>query len=197
MCPHTYYCIRVAFHRQAYSNLVICICIYIYAALLSHRQVYLNLVICVRIPHTTRCVLIQVLEYAAQVADILRYLHLCNVVHRDIKPENLLVCMCRRTMSPHAVCPHTMYLSAYCISVRILYFCLHTVFLSAYYMCRHTMSPLPLCVLILHTTYYILHVSAYSVSAYCKCAPHTIHLCPLPSHTTYVSAQGRAPGHEG
>ena len=33
----------------------------------------------------------QVLEYAAQVADILRYLHLCNVVHRDIKPENLLV----------------------------------------------------------------------------------------------------------
>jgi serine/threonine protein kinase len=125
-------------------------------------------------------------------------------VHRDIKPENLLVCMCRRTMSPHAVCLHTMYLSAYCISVRILYICSHTVFLSAYYMCRHTMSPLPLCVLILHTTYYILHttyyrlhVSAYSVSAYCKCAPHTIHLCPLPSHTTYVSAQGRAPGHEG
>ena len=33
----------------------------------------------------------QVLEYSAQVADILRYLHLCNVVHRDIKPENLLV----------------------------------------------------------------------------------------------------------
>lgn len=31
------------------------------------------------------------LEYSAQVADILRYLHLCNVVHRDIKPENLLV----------------------------------------------------------------------------------------------------------
>lgn len=26
-----------------------------------------------------------------QVADVLRYLHLCNVVHRDIKPENLLV----------------------------------------------------------------------------------------------------------
>mmetsp|Transcript_49517 Transcript_49517/g.116728 ORF Transcript_49517/g.116728 Transcript_49517/m.116728 type:complete len:764 (+) Transcript_49517:206-2497(+) len=33
----------------------------------------------------------QVLEYTAQVADVLRYLHLCNVVHRDIKPENLLV----------------------------------------------------------------------------------------------------------
>jgi serine/threonine protein kinase len=27
----------------------------------------------------------KVLEYSAQVADILRYLHLCNVVHRDIK----------------------------------------------------------------------------------------------------------------
>jgi len=38
-----------------------------------------------RMPHR------EVLEYAAQVADILRYLHLCNVVHRDIKPENLLV----------------------------------------------------------------------------------------------------------
>ena len=34
---------------------------------------------------------LQVLEFSAQVADILRYLHLCNVVHRDIKPENLLV----------------------------------------------------------------------------------------------------------
>lgn len=32
-----------------------------------------------------------VLEFSSQVADILRYLHLCNVVHRDIKPENLLV----------------------------------------------------------------------------------------------------------
>jgi serine/threonine protein kinase len=32
-----------------------------------------------------------VLGYIAQVADILRYLHLCSVVHRDIKPENLLM----------------------------------------------------------------------------------------------------------
>eukprot|EP00291_Cryptomonas_curvata_P001308 CAMPEP_0172198500 /NCGR_PEP_ID=MMETSP1050-20130122/28125_1 /TAXON_ID=233186 /ORGANISM="Cryptomonas curvata, Strain CCAP979/52" /LENGTH=1002 /DNA_ID=CAMNT_0012875335 /DNA_START=44 /DNA_END=3055 /DNA_ORIENTATION=- len=32
-----------------------------------------------------------VLQFAAQVADILRYLHLCRVVHRDLKPENLLV----------------------------------------------------------------------------------------------------------
>jgi serine/threonine protein kinase len=31
------------------------------------------------------------LGYIAQVADILRYLHLCSVVHRDIKPENLLM----------------------------------------------------------------------------------------------------------
>ena len=31
------------------------------------------------------------LGYTAQVADILRYLHLCSVVHRDIKPENLLM----------------------------------------------------------------------------------------------------------
>jgi len=32
-----------------------------------------------------------VLEFTAQVSDILRYLHLCSVVHRDIKPENLLM----------------------------------------------------------------------------------------------------------
>jgi len=31
------------------------------------------------------------LGFIAQVADILRYLHLCSVVHRDIKPENLLM----------------------------------------------------------------------------------------------------------
>jgi serine/threonine protein kinase len=37
----------------------------------------------------SNCPLPRILD--RQVADILRYLHLCAVVHRDIKPENLLI----------------------------------------------------------------------------------------------------------
>ena len=171
-------------------------CVRIHAALLPHRQVFLNLVMC---PHTSYhyiCVLIQVLEYAAQVADILRYLHLCNVVHRDIKPENLLVYMCPHTVSP-AHCVSAYYVSAYYISVRMLYLCPHTVYLLAcyisvriLYVSAYTMCPLTVCVRILHMCSHTL-------------CPHTVyvlrilHISVLPSHTTYASAQRRAPGHEG